>query len=152
MSAGAIGGLLNAGAAQAAGGAKLNNRFSDISSEEFVKILVTELTQQDPLQPNDTGAILEQLSSLRNIESQISLQDQLEALVLQNQIAQAGGLIGKKVEGLDGSDNKITGHVTAVRIVDGEAVLELDSGKQLPMNRVTRMTEKAAGGEAGVAQ
>jgi flagellar basal-body rod modification protein FlgD len=112
------------------------NRFAELSSGEFVKILVTELTNQDPFQPNDSAAILEQLSSLRSIESQNTLQSKLEDLVLQNQISQAGGLIGKVVQGLTESNDRIEGVVTAVRVVEGKAHLELDTGRTLPISRV----------------
>jgi len=97
---------------------------------------VTELTNQDPFKPNDSAQILEQLSSLRNIESQMSLQKQLQSLVLQNQIAQASGLIGKAVQGLDDQNNRVWGVVTSVRVADGKALLELDTGRTLPMGRV----------------
>lgn len=135
MSAAAISGMGALGANQAARG----SGFGDIQSEEFVKILITELTNQDPLEPNDSAQILEQLSSLRNIESQMALQDKLEAMVMQNQLAQAGGMIGKVVEGLDLTNNAISGEVVSVRVVSGEAVLELDTGKNLMMGRITRI-------------
>lgn len=146
MSAGAIGGLMNAlgstTAASETGKKSGAGRFGELGSDEFIKILMTELTNQDPLSPNDSKAILEQLSSLRNIEGQLSLQESLESLVSQNQIAQAGGLIGKSIEGLDTENKKVNGIVTSVRIVDGAAVLELDSGKSLPMDRVTNIANK----------
>ena len=117
-----------------------NNAFAELDSGEFLNIMLTELTNQDPLQPNDTAAVLEQLSSLRNIESQVSLQEQLETMVMQNSISQASGMIGKVVEGLDLGNDRISGVVTSVRVVDGEAELELDSGKTLPIDRVTAIT------------
>ena len=88
--------------------------------------------------------MLEQLSSLRNIESQTSLQDSLKSLVQQNQISSAGAMIGKSVEGLDASNNKITGLVTSVRVTDNKALLELDNGKSLEMSRVTQVSTPAA--------
>jgi flagellar basal-body rod modification protein FlgD len=140
MSAAAIGGVsTSAAAAQTPG----SSRLAELNSTEFIKVLITELTNQDPFAPNDSQAILEQLSSLRNIESQLSLQKQLESLVLQNQIAQASGMIGKLVEGLDTQNNQLTGNVTSVRVVDGKAILELDTGKALPMDRVTRITDSS---------
>jgi flagellar basal-body rod modification protein FlgD len=139
MSAGLLGGVANS--SFNAIPQREAKRFGELSSEEFIKILITELTNQDPFQPNDSAAILEQLSSLRNIESQTSLQDKLEDLVLSNSIAQAGGMIGKVVEGLDLSNNNVSGQVTAVRIVDGKAILELDTGVPLPLDRVTGISE-----------
>jgi hypothetical protein len=61
--------------------------------------------------------------------------------VLQNQVATAGGLIGKMVAGKDTNNNAVSGQVTAVRVEDGAAILELDSGKTVPMDRVTRINE-----------
>jgi flagellar basal-body rod modification protein FlgD len=75
------------------------NAFNKLSSEDFVKIMISELSHQDPLAPNDSKAILEQISSIRAIESDLSLQDALGSLVQQSQFASAGGLIGKSVVG-----------------------------------------------------
>ncbi len=119
-----------------------SSKFADLSSTEFIKVLVQELTHQDPFKPNDSSKILEQLSSLRNIESQGQLQDQLKNLVLQNQVAQASGLIGKMVQGLTDTGDRLDGMVTSVRVKEGQAILELDTGKQLPMSRVERITEQ----------
>ena len=135
MSAGAITGASSVGTTEQASG------FAALGSDEFIKIMLSELTQQSPFDPQDSSALLEQLSSLRNIESQISLQEQLEDLVLQNQISAAGGLIGKVVTGLDSQNNQVQGLVTSVRVQDGKAILELDSGKTLSMSRVTEISE-----------
>lgn len=114
-----------------------DNAFSSIKSSDFIRIMLSELRNQDPFQPQDSSKLLEQLSSLRNIESQISLQDKLESMVLQNQVATAGGMIGKLVAGLDQQNNSVVGLVTSVRIQNGKAQLELDNGKSLSIDRVT---------------
>jgi flagellar basal-body rod modification protein FlgD len=123
------------------GAAGSANRFSELSSEEFIQVMITQLQQQDPFKPQDSSALLEQISSIRNIESQISLQDALKGLVFQNQIASAGNLIGKTVLGLDESNNQVEGKVTSVRVADDKVMLELDSGQTLELNRVTAITE-----------
>lgn len=114
-----------------------DNAFSSIKSSDFIRIMLSELRNQDPFQPQDSSKLLEQLSSLRNIESQVSLQDKLESMVLQNQVSTAGGMIGKLVAGLDDQNNSVVGLVTSVRIQGGKAQLELDSGKSLSIDRVT---------------
>jgi flagellar basal-body rod modification protein FlgD len=118
--------------------------FGKLKSEDFIKVMISELSHQDPFQPQDSSKLLEQFSSLRNIESQLDLQSQLGNLVLQNQISNAGGLIGKTVKGLDDSNASVQGVVSSVRVTDGKAVLELDSGKTLSMDRVTEIAPKAA--------
>ncbi|MCC7408995.1 MAG: hypothetical protein IT442_13065 [Phycisphaeraceae bacterium] len=128
-----------------------SNAFATISSDKFIKIMLTELTNQDPFQPQDSGKLMEQISNLRNIESQMSLKDSMEqlvedsgknqdalldhlsALLLQNQISSAGSLIGKQVTGTDLDNQSVDGIVTSVRVEQGLVMLELDSGKSLPM-------------------
>ncbi len=118
-----------------------NDAFSELSSEEFVQILVTELTNQDPFEPTDSAAVLEQLSSLRNIESQLSLQNKLESLVTQNAVSQASSMIGKLVEGLDTTNTNVRGMVTSVRVKDGKAELELDTGRVINLDKITLVTQ-----------
>jgi len=117
------------------------NPFAELGSTEFVRILVEELSNQDPFEPNDSAAILEQLSSLRSIESDLSLQNQLENLVLQNSIGQAGALIGREVQGLSTSNEVVSGVVTSVRVVDGQTEVQLDNGQGLPLERITEIAE-----------
>ena len=127
------------------------NPFAELGSTDFVKIMVEELSNQDPFEPNDSAAILEQLSSLRSIESDLSLNESLENLVLQNSIGQAGALIGRDVEGLTPDGQTLTGRVTSVRVVDGQTELRLDDGVSLPLDRVTQISEAPGGPAPGLA-
>ena len=104
------------------------NRFADMTSEEFLKVLITELQNQDPLNPSDSTKVLEQLSSIRNIESQTQLQSQLESLVSQNSVSSASRLIGQYVVGLDEDLNEVSGVVESMRIEDGEPILIVNDG------------------------
>ncbi|MEM8781668.1 MAG: flagellar hook capping FlgD N-terminal domain-containing protein [Planctomycetota bacterium] len=115
--------------------------FNDLDSDEFLDIILTELTNQDPLAPNDTQALLEQLSSLRNIESQLSLEESLEQLVLQNSLSQAGSLIGRTVEGTANDGAQLRGTVESIRVNDGETTLQLDTGRQLNMSALSLITD-----------
>ncbi len=120
------------------------NGFSDMTSEDFVRIMFTELTNQDPLQPNDTGAMLDQLNSIRSIESDIQLTSQLEALVQENQLASAGGMIGKFIGGLNGDNQRVAGYVVSA-IRQGDSIsLELDNGWRVPMSSVETIIDPDA--------
>ena len=117
--------------------AQPKNEYAEMDSGEFVKLMVAEMTNQDPFAPNDTSAVMEQISSLRNIESQNALIESFETLVDKQSISQASGLIGYEVTGLDKNNDTITGIVQSVRIVDGKAELQLTNNKKLVMDRVT---------------
>lgn len=142
MSTTAIGSSTAATSTASAGG------LGALSNDEFLKVMLTELGNQDPLNPQDTSKLLEQMSSLRNIESQLQLQQKLESLVLQNSISAAGGLIGKQVAGLSDDGSSLAGLVTSVRVQDGQAMLELDTGKTLPMKNVTEIANSTASSSA----
>lgn len=115
--------------------------FSDLSSEEFVKIMFTELSNQDPLKPNDTNQMLQQLSSLRSIQSDLDLGRKLEAIASQNQLATAGALIGKAVTGLTDANLRVIGIVESVSRTANGPVLNLTNGFSVPFDRVDEMFE-----------
>lgn len=155
MSSAALGGinatrLSNTTAATAAApnasadaGGSVANPYATLNSGDFVELMLTELTNQDPFEPTDTKAILDQVSGLRDIESSLQLQTTLEDLTLSNGLASAGTLIGKPVTGLDLSNDELSGTVRSVRLNDGTPTLALDSGRTLPLDRVTQIGNAA---------
>jgi len=116
--------------------AATTNRLGEISSDEFLNILFTELQQQDPFKPNDSSALLEQLSSIRSIESDQSITDKLGTLVGQNEFASAAGLIGTIVSGLDEQNARTLGYVSSVSKTDEGPVLNLRTGERVPLAQV----------------
>lgn len=120
-------------------GATAPNRFSDLSSEQFLKIIFTELQKQDPLQPNDSSKLLEQLSSIRSIQSDIELSGQLKSIVTQNQLASAGAMIGNYVSGLDENNVRVIGQVASVSRTKDGPVLNLSNGARVRFDQVDEM-------------
>ncbi|HWB19367.1 MAG TPA: flagellar hook capping FlgD N-terminal domain-containing protein [Phycisphaerales bacterium] len=117
------------------------DRFSDLSSEDFIKIIFTELSNQDPFQPNDSQALLQQLNSIRSIESDIQLTDQLKTLVTQNQLASSSAMIGKSVIGLTDDGTRVGGMVQSVQRQDDKVSLILDTGWTVPAENVEQLFE-----------
>lgn len=127
------------------------NAFSELTSEEFVKIMFTELSNQDPLKPNDSSALLEQMANLRSIQSDLELGRRLDALTARNELAAAGGLIGKVVSGLAESGERILGVVRSVSRTKDGPVLNLDNGARVAFSKVDEMAEAPAAQGAGAA-
>ncbi len=117
------------------------NGFAELSSGEFLQIILSELSNQDPLAPNDTAAILEQLSSIRNIESQVQLENKFETLVTQNAISAGSQMIGNYVKGLNNLNNPVEGLVESMSVQDGKPILNLSGGGELAAERVTEVTD-----------
>lgn len=110
--------------------------FSEITSGDFLNIILTEMQSQDPLEPQDTQAILDQLGSLREIESNIALQDNLEALVNQNALASASTLIGSLVSGISTDNRFVFDLVVSVTNTENGPVLNLLDGSRMTLDKV----------------
>lgn len=116
------------------------NSFSGMSSDDFMKIVLSELSKQDPLKPNDTSALIQQISQIRSIQSDIDLSSTLKSLVKDDQFSTAAGLIGTNISGLTEANLRVTGIVTAVSRTDNGAVLTLFSGERVPMSKVDEIS------------
>ena len=116
--------------------------FGALDSEEFLNIMFTELQNQDPFEPNDSSALLEQLNSIRSIESDMALTSQLESIVFQNQLAGASNLIGRYIQGMAPGGNRVDGQVISV-IRQGDAIgVELDTGWVIDVDQVELIVDE----------
>ncbi len=120
----------------------------EISPEEFLQLLITQLQNQDPFEPVKNQELLQQMSAVRQLQSNIELQSTLEDITLQNQISSAGALIGKVVQGLNAGGDKIGGVVTSVAVEAGKVHLELDTGQRMPLSNVHKVSELDGGAAA----
>jgi len=110
---------------------------NQLQTDDFIKMMLTQLQNQDPLEPAKNQEILAQMSQIGQLQTATQLQDTLKGLTLQNQLGSAGNLIGKLVQGLDENNDNVVGLVDSVRVENNQVFLELDSGKTLPMANVT---------------
>jgi len=124
------------------------SRFNELSSEEFMKIIFTELQQQDPLKPNDSNALLQQLNSIRSIESDVAMGDKLQSIVFQNQLASAGNLIGKNITGLNDQSQRVSGTVKSVTREGQKVSLILNNNWKVPIDNLENInaTQPNTGG------
>ncbi len=119
------------------------NAYSQLNSEDFVKIMLTELSNQDPLEPSDTSALLDQMANLRTIQGNIDLGDRMEALVAQNELASAATLIGTRVSGLSETLDSVEGVVRSVVRTDEGPILTLEDGSLMRMSNLLRIDDQA---------
>lgn len=126
-------------------GARVNSTdaFDSLTSDQFLKIMFTELTNQDPLAPNDTKDLLDQISTLRSIQADVSLTQRLEKMAHHNEIVSAGSLIGKLVTGLTASGQRTFGLVDSISISREGTTLNLSNGSRLAFDRVDEVIDPA---------
>lgn len=119
--------------------------FDDLSSEDFFGLLIAELQAQDPLDPKDNQQLLNQMSSIRQMEQNATLTETLKSLAGEQQFGATAGLIGNYVAGhvtdQAGQRTELQGVVIGVRFEGGgKAILELHNGRSLPAEKVEQIT------------
>jgi flagellar basal-body rod modification protein FlgD len=116
-----------------------------LKPEDFFKLLIAELQSQDPFKPNDSNQLVQEMSTIRQMDMSDQLNATLGAFAQQQRVTAATGMIGKYVVGTvfsggpDGSIQplEVTGVVSGVRFSStGEAILDLSNGKSLPVRAV----------------
>ena len=124
----------------------INERsIATLNTQDFFKILISELQAQDPLEPAKTSDMIGQVSQIRSIELSTKLGDTLDSLVQQQRMAGIADFLGKYVTavtiGPDGSVLTAEGVVTGVTLAsNGRAVLELDTGHAVRIEDVVHVT------------
>ena len=71
---------------------------SALGLQDFMKILLTQLTYQDPLKPLDNQEFMAQMAQFTTLEQSQRLNDKLQQLVENQAALQSVGLIGRTIE------------------------------------------------------
>lgn len=92
------------------------NGLNDVDLNDFLKLMLTELQNQDPLNPTDNAALLQQVGELRGISSNDQLVSTLKGFSNTQELTTASSLIGKTIKGLDIGAKEVSGEVTSVSV------------------------------------
>ena len=113
----------------------------ELKAQDFIKMMITQLQNQDPTAPAKNEELLAQMSQIGQLQASTTLTESIKGMVLQNQIGSAGNMIGKSVQGLNDANEQVKGIVNSVRVENDNVMLELDNGKTLALGRVTAIAE-----------
>ena len=121
-----------------------HDAFQEVDMDDFLRMMIAELQHQDPLNPMDNAQILQQISQIREIESNDKLTTTLEGILLGQNVATAAGMIGEWVAtDLDG-ENPAAGRIDRVGI-DGERRMGYIDGRPLPLADVAHVVPEELG-------
>ena len=98
----------------------------ELGQEDFMKLMTTQLQNQDPLNPLDNSQMLQQISQIREVGATEQLTETLDTLLLRQNVASATALIGQRVEGLGQKGEAARGLVDRVSIRDGAPELHVN--------------------------
>jgi flagellar basal-body rod modification protein FlgD len=89
---------------------------NDIDVTQFLDLMLAELRNQDPLNPTDNAALLEQIGQLRSITANDQLMTTLSSFATTQEFTTASSMIGKKIKGLDREAKEVNGAVSSVSV------------------------------------
>lgn len=110
--------------------------------ESLLKIILTQLTYQDPLKPVDNFEFVSQLAQFSQIQLGQTSNDKLQSLVTAQATLQAATLLGRQVDIPSGAAT-LTGKVSAVTFDNGDPriTIETSDGKTVSNLSLTSVTQ-----------
>ncbi|KQN21420.1 flagellar hook capping protein [Sphingomonas sp. Leaf33] len=94
--------------------------------DALLKIILTQLTYQDPLKPMDNFEFVSQLAQFSQVQQGQASNDRLQALVSVQATNQATGLLGKRVD-IPAGAATLSGTVTAIALSNGTPTLTIET-------------------------
>lgn len=116
---------------------------SDMTGYDFLKLLITELSNQDPMDPMDNKEILNQLSSIRSLESNMELSENFKELLSSQGLVTATALIGQLITGIDTQGQLIEGKVERVMLDASGLSLQIGD-RTVPLSKVMNVASEEA--------
>ena len=92
------------------------NNLKDLDLNQFLQLMISELTNQDPLNPMDNTQLVQQLGSIREIAATDKLSSALSTLQAEQSLTTASSLIGKQVTALSTDNENISGKVDRITV------------------------------------
>lgn len=92
--------------------------------QSLLKIILTQLTYQDPLKPMDNFQFVSQLAQFSQLQQSQTLNDQITNLLASQAATQATSLLGRTVDFSAGSAS-LTGVVKAISFTSGSPTVTI---------------------------
>jgi flagellar basal-body rod modification protein FlgD len=116
----AIGSTVGSGSSSAQGR-------NTIDQEGFIRLFLSQLQFQDPLEPVDNREFLAQLAQFSNLEQSRQLSMNTESLLTMTSASQALSLLNRQVDVVQSQGFLLSGSVTAVQFTTSGPELTVDT-------------------------
>jgi len=122
---------------------------SRLDQSDFIKLFLTELTFQDPLEPINNREFLSQMAQFANLEQTRITNENTQHLVAISATAQSLGLLGRQVEAGNDAGERFLGTVSSITFTDNGAVLTLKAADNtvIPDVRLSQVKLIRSGGQ-----
>ncbi len=120
-----------------------------LGKDDFLKLLITQLKYQDPLEPTDNKDFIAQMAQFSSLEQMTNMSKGFQDLTqVQNQImyetsvGHAIGLIGRFVTGyVPETNEQVRGIVTGMKIADGVPNVIVNA-KVIPLSYIEEVKQQ----------
>jgi flagellar basal-body rod modification protein FlgD len=124
---------------------------STLGKDQFLKILITQLQNQDPMQPMEDKEFIAQMAQFSSVEQLMNISTQLTAL--NQSLGSVSGLIGKEVTWTDtATDLPKSGNVESIVVSSGVQYAVVGT-ERIALTDITQIQnaapEEAAGSDSG---
>lgn len=123
------------------------DQVSSLGKDDFLKLLITQLRYQDPLQPVDDKEFIAQLAQFSSLEQMQNLSTTMNTMMASQQkltaLGQATNMIGKIVELHTHEGKSLYGKVSGVQFMNGWPELVVD-GKTYDFTEIVSIFEEGA--------
>jgi len=123
---------------QQASQASSTDPFNSLNTNTFIQLLVTEMENQDPMNPMSNSDILQEIGEIRSVDATTQLTTTLNSVLAGQSVATASSLIGRNINGMDAQGNTVSGTVSSVSLANGTATLSVGS-QSVPLSNVTQI-------------
>ncbi|MEM4251487.1 MAG: flagellar hook capping FlgD N-terminal domain-containing protein [Candidatus Bathyarchaeia archaeon] len=96
-----------------------------LGKNDFLRLLVTQLQHQDPMNPVENSEFMGQMAQFTSVEQLSNMAASLERMSFAGQLGQAVALIGRTVTWDDADGAARTGAVTSVTVDEGEIAVHV---------------------------
>jgi flagellar basal-body rod modification protein FlgD len=116
-----------------------------LDGNAFLKLMIAQLKYQNPFQPMDPTAMMQQTSSLTSVQTLQGLSALQKEILGMQEAATATGFIGKQVTATDASGATLTGIVSNVTFTATGPLLKV-AGTDVPIANITQASNMPGNG------
>ena len=119
------------------------NKTNGLGKQDFLKLLMAQLRNQDPMKPMDDTQMIAQMAQFSALEATQQLNQTMQTNANVQTISQAGSLIGKYIQADQADGTSTFGAVTGVNFTSTDGIVSptiVVNGKDVDYSNIRRVS------------
>jgi flagellar basal-body rod modification protein FlgD len=109
------------------------SQLNSVGMQDFLKILASQLNNQDPLKPMDNQEFIAQIAQFTSLEQSRELNQKIDGMLSLQSASQSIGLLGKTVS-INSGNSTVSGQVTALDFSSDTPLITVNTGNNNTIN------------------